>query len=83
MAKDLFHDAVKMALEKDGWTITHDPLHIVSLGFNVLIDLGAERLIGASKGDETIAVEVKSFTSIYDTFCTTSRTTLSTAISCI
>ena len=25
MAKDIFHDAVKYALEKDGWTITHDP----------------------------------------------------------
>jgi hypothetical protein len=61
MAKDLFHNAVKAALEKDGWTITHDPLHIISFGFNVLIDLGAERLIGASKDGEKIAVEVKSF----------------------
>ena len=24
--KDRFHQAVKWALEKDGWTITHDPL---------------------------------------------------------
>ena len=24
--KDRFHEAVKHALEKDGWTITHDPL---------------------------------------------------------
>ncbi len=24
--KDRFHQAVKRALEKDGWTITHDPL---------------------------------------------------------
>jgi hypothetical protein len=23
MAKDIFHDTVKKALEKDGWTITH------------------------------------------------------------
>jgi hypothetical protein len=62
MAKDLFHDAVKAALEKEGWAITHDPLFIKALGFNILIDLGAKRLIGASKGDEKIAVEVKSFT---------------------
>jgi hypothetical protein len=27
-AKDIFHDAVKIALQKDGWTITHDPLFI-------------------------------------------------------
>ena len=25
-AKDKFHDAVKHALEKEGWQITHDPL---------------------------------------------------------
>jgi len=24
--KDTFHDIVRRALEKDGWTITHDPL---------------------------------------------------------
>ncbi|MFQ5615177.1 MAG: XisH family protein [Anaerolineales bacterium] len=63
MAKDIFHEAVKIALGKDGWTITHDPLYVEALGFNVRIDLGAERLIGAQKNGEKIAVEVKSFTS--------------------
>jgi hypothetical protein len=63
MAKDLFHEAVKTALVKDGWKITHDPLHIETMGFNVLIDLGAERVIGAEKNGEEIAVEVKSFIS--------------------
>ena len=24
--KDIYHDTVKNALIKDGWTITHDPL---------------------------------------------------------
>lgn len=28
MAKDLFHDVVRHALEKDGWTITDDPLFL-------------------------------------------------------
>lgn len=28
LAKDVFHNAVRVALEKDGWTITQDPLHI-------------------------------------------------------
>ncbi|MGB7441674.1 MAG: element excision factor XisH family protein [Coleofasciculaceae cyanobacterium] len=28
MAKDLFHQQVKTALIKDGWTITHDPFII-------------------------------------------------------
>jgi hypothetical protein len=63
MSKDVFHEAVKLALQKDGWIITHDPLHIESMGFNVLIDLGAERVIGAEKNGEKIAVEVKSFIS--------------------
>jgi XisH protein len=58
----LYHQAVKTALEKDGWTITADPLKLV-LGSDTefFIDLAAERLIVASKENEKIAVEVKSF----------------------
>lgn len=26
--KDLFHNAVKIGLQKDGWTITQDPLYL-------------------------------------------------------
>ncbi len=26
-AQDLYHNIVKNALLKDGWTITHDPFH--------------------------------------------------------
>jgi XisH protein len=62
-AKDVFHQLVKNALEQDGWTITHDPYHI-DLGFvDLYIDLGAERLIAAIKGDEKIAIEIKTFIS--------------------
>ena len=62
-AKDIFHDCVKHALIKDGWTITHDPLRIrVARGKNLFVDLGAERLLAAEKGTEKIAVEIKSFT---------------------
>ena len=43
MTKDIFHEAVKVALQKDGWTITHNPLYIESLGFRIPIDLGAQR----------------------------------------
>lgn len=25
-AKDIFHEAVKRGLQKEGWVITHDPL---------------------------------------------------------
>ncbi|NEQ89073.1 MAG: fatty-acid synthase [Moorea sp. SIO2I5] len=62
-AKDLYHDTVKTALIKDGWTITDDPL-ILKIGTrNVLVDLGAEKLIAAERGATKIAVEVKTFIS--------------------
>jgi hypothetical protein len=60
-AKDIYHDAVKNALIKDGWTITDDPL-ILSIGKKDLFaDLGAEKLIAAEKSYQKIAVEIKSF----------------------
>lgn len=62
-AKDIFHDAVKNALIKDGWTITADPLTFKIEGINISIDLGAEKLLAAEKGNDKIAVEIKSFIS--------------------
>jgi hypothetical protein len=61
--RDLFHQAVRTALEKQQWLITHDPLELQFEGSKVKIDLGAERLIAAEKGEERIAVEIKSFAS--------------------
>ncbi|HBB35659.1 MAG TPA: fatty-acid oxidation protein subunit alpha [Cyanobacteria bacterium UBA8803] len=59
--KDTFHDIVRRALEKDGWTITHDPLLLrYELG-NLYIDLGAEKVLAAEREGQKIAVEVKSF----------------------
>jgi XisH protein len=49
MAKDLFHQAVRTALEKDGWTITDDPHPIRVLGFDLDVDLGAERILAAER----------------------------------
>ena len=60
-AKDLFHPHVRHALEKDGWTITHDPLTLPWGNAPVQVDLGAEKVIAAEKGARKIAVEVKSF----------------------
>jgi hypothetical protein len=62
--RDYYHDALRHALEKDGWTITHDPYPLPYGDTVVEIDLGAERLIAAERGNERIAVEVKSFTSV-------------------
>ena len=61
MAKDLFHQAVKQALIKDGWTITNDPLTIRIDRVKLEIDLGAEKVFAAEKNGQKIAVEVKSF----------------------
>lgn len=60
-AKDIYHDAVKTALIKDGWTITQDPLSLRIGKKDLFIDLGAEKLLAAQKGSDKIAVEIKSF----------------------
>jgi XisH protein len=64
MAKDRFHDVVKIALEKEGWKITHDPLTLrVDAITDLHIDLGAEILIAAERENAKIAIEIKSFLS--------------------
>jgi hypothetical protein len=61
MAKDIFHDTVKLALQKDGWTITHDPYRLRYGIADIYIDFAAEEAIAAEKAGHKIAVEVKSF----------------------
>jgi hypothetical protein len=39
MAKDLFHNEVRRALEKEGWLITNDPLFIKSLSLQLATSL--------------------------------------------
>lgn len=59
--KDIYHEAVRAALEKDGWTITDDPFTVPTADMDFFIDLGAEReVIGAVRNGEKIAVEIKS-----------------------
>lgn len=60
-AKDFYHDTVKRALQKDGWTITHDPFPLQIGKKRLSADLGAERLISAERGLQRIVIEVKSF----------------------
>ena len=60
-AKDIYHDTVKNALIKDGWTITDDPLSLKVGKKDIFIDLAANKLLVAEKKDKKIAVEVKSF----------------------
>ncbi len=60
-AKDIYHNAVKSALVKDGWTITADPFRIVYEDAELYADLAAERPISAERGGQKIVVEIKSF----------------------
>ena len=60
-AKDIYHVSFVHALQKDGWFITHDPLTIPYGRTELLVDLGAERLIAAERDGKRIAVEIKSF----------------------
>lgn len=63
--KDTFHETVKTALRKEGWIITNDPLFVPTEGgVNFFIDLGLDRIIGAEKGGQNIAIEIKSFSDI-------------------
>ncbi|MEN0046214.1 MAG: element excision factor XisH family protein [Bacteroidota bacterium] len=52
--------AVRVALEKDKWLITDDPLDVRLEGTTLYIDLATERVLEARKGKEQIVVEVKS-----------------------
>lgn len=63
-AKDIYHNTIKKALEKDDWIITNDPLKLTWGKRDFFVDLGAKKLLAAQKGEQKIAVEVKSFTGI-------------------
>jgi hypothetical protein len=60
-ARDHLHEHVRKALVGDGWTITHDPLRLRWGKKDVYADLGAERFVGAQKGQLRIAVKIESF----------------------
>ena len=61
MAKDIYHNNVRIALEKDGWRITDDPLTLKIGRRKALVDLGADKLLAAEQKGRKIAVEIKSF----------------------
>lgn len=61
MARDLYHAALRTALEKEGWQITADPYKIRYGRVNYEVDLAAENVFAAERGPERIAIEIKSF----------------------
>jgi XisH protein len=64
-AKDIFHESVKVALQKDGWIILREDWYIEvdTMGLGIYIDLAAQKFIEAEKEGKRIAVEIKSFVS--------------------
>jgi hypothetical protein len=62
-AKDVYHDAVKNALIKDGWIITADPYPIKYEEVKLFADLAGEKTIAASREEKQIVIEIKSFLS--------------------
>lgn len=64
--KDIYHETVMKALEKEDWKITDNPFQIYVGKKRLSMDLGAERLISAEKGTRKIVVEIKSFVSRSD-----------------
>jgi len=59
--RDIHHQVLKLALEREGWNVTDDPFFVKIGRKTAEIDLGAERIILAERATEKIAVEVKSF----------------------
>ena len=57
MARDFYHNNVKLALESDGWIVTHDPysIRIDEVGYE--IDFAAEPIIAAEKEESKIAIK--------------------------
>ncbi|QYX31967.1 XisH family protein [Sphaerospermopsis torques-reginae] len=60
-AKDIYHDAVKNALIKDGWTIIRDQYTIKYEKVQLFADLLADKTLEVERNGEQIVVEIKSF----------------------
>lgn len=50
-AKDIYHNIVRTALEKDGWVITDDPFKLKCGTKDLYVDLGAQKLLAAQKNE--------------------------------
>jgi XisH protein len=59
--RDIYHNAVKSALIKDGWIITADPYRIKYQDIDLYADLAAEQPMAAERQGQKIIVEIKSF----------------------
>ncbi|NEP46279.1 MAG: XisH protein [Okeania sp. SIO2H7] len=60
-AQDIYHNAVRFALIKDGWNILEENYSLEYGGDRLYVDIAAEKSIVAEKQGQRILVEVKSF----------------------
>jgi hypothetical protein len=58
---DIYHNAVRFALVKDGWEILTEDYTLEYGGDRLYVDIAAEKSIAAEKQGQKILVEVKSF----------------------
>ena len=63
-AKDIYHEAVKNALIKDGWTITAEPYPLEYEDVELYPDLAVEKFISETEKKCKIIIEIKSFISL-------------------
>lgn len=63
LAKDIYHEAVKNALIKDGWTIIADPYFLQYEDAELYADLFVEKALLVEQEGRKIVVEIKSFIS--------------------
>lgn len=60
-AKDIYHDAVKNSLTKNGWIILADSYFLQYEDAQLYADLLAEKTLLAEQNNRRIVVEIKSF----------------------
>ncbi len=58
---DAHHEAVKAALTKDGWRVTHDPFTIKLPDLKLYVDLAAEKVYQDDHQPRKVAIEIKVF----------------------
>jgi hypothetical protein len=63
-AKDIYHEAVKNALIKDGWIITAEPYPLEYEDVELYPDLAIEKFISETEKQCKIIIEIKSFISL-------------------
>lgn len=59
--RDDLHFSLRRTLQKDGWTITDDPLVLILEKTLLKADLGAEKFFTTERENQKIAIEVKDF----------------------